>query len=159
MTTEVDFGDRTGFDTRVGAYCVLVENGSILLAHLNPDIFDAEEWTLPGGGVDPYETPEQAAVREVREESGFEVELTGLLAVDSFVVPAEQRLYPIERVRPLLNLRIIYQARRIGGTLRNEANGSTDYVAWVPLADLETFSRVPLVDVAVKAFNSSSNSQ
>lgn len=28
-------------------------------------------WTLPGGGVDKNETPEQAAIREVKEETGF----------------------------------------------------------------------------------------
>jgi 8-oxo-dGTP pyrophosphatase MutT (NUDIX family) len=30
-------------------------------------------WTLPGGGVDKKETPEQAAIREVKEETGFVV--------------------------------------------------------------------------------------
>ena len=34
-----DYASRHGFDTRVGAYCVLIERNSILLAHLHPDVF------------------------------------------------------------------------------------------------------------------------
>jgi len=34
-------------------------------------------WTLPGGGVKKTETPEQAAIREVSEETGFKVHSLG----------------------------------------------------------------------------------
>jgi ADP-ribose pyrophosphatase YjhB (NUDIX family) len=33
------------------------------------------KWFPPGGHIDPHELPDQAAIREVREESGLEVEL------------------------------------------------------------------------------------
>jgi 8-oxo-dGTP pyrophosphatase MutT (NUDIX family) len=32
-------------------------------------------WDLPGGGIEPGESPEQAAVRECREETGYEIEV------------------------------------------------------------------------------------
>jgi ADP-ribose pyrophosphatase YjhB (NUDIX family) len=38
-------------------------------------------WTLPGGWADPWQSPSEAVVREVREESGFEVRVTKLAAV------------------------------------------------------------------------------
>ena len=40
------------------------------------------EWDLPGGVVDPLESPAECVVREVREELGLETQVRGLLAVN-----------------------------------------------------------------------------
>jgi len=45
------------------------------------EILDAGRWTVPGGWADVNETPSQAVVREVREESGYETRVVRLLAV------------------------------------------------------------------------------
>jgi len=52
-------------------------DGALLLArHERPgDAF----WCLPGGGVEPGEAAEPAAVRELREEAGVEVALDGVV--------------------------------------------------------------------------------
>ena len=42
---------------------------------------DSEFWTTPGGMVEPYETPADAAVREMWEETGLYVELTHIIGV------------------------------------------------------------------------------
>src|SRR6476469_2851423 len=42
---------------------------------------DSEFWTTPGGMVEPYETPADAAVREMWEETGLLVEPTAILGV------------------------------------------------------------------------------
>ncbi|MFB2532036.1 NUDIX domain-containing protein [Paracoccus sp. p3-h83] len=55
---------------RQGAYAVLCRNGRILLTHQDGP---TPEWQLPGGGLDPGESPVAALHREVREETGFHV--------------------------------------------------------------------------------------
>lgn len=52
--------------------------GAILLCELAYK----RDWDLPGGVVDPGESPAACLVREIREELDVEVELTGLLAVN-----------------------------------------------------------------------------
>lgn len=138
--------DWTEFDTRVAAYAVIVDDAeNILLSLWNES--DRPRWSMPGGGVDLDETAEQGAIREVFEETGFDVEIDGLLGVDSIVIPTEVRLSPGDR--PLKGVRIIYAAHVTGGTLTNEVGGSTDEACWIPLAELAELDRVELVDIAI----------
>lgn len=55
------------------------DGGVVLVERRNPPL----GWALPGGFIDYGESCERAAVREAREETGLEVELTGLLGVYS----------------------------------------------------------------------------
>ncbi len=53
---------------------IILQHGRILLIRRRKD--GAEPyWVFPGGGVEMGETPEQAAMREAREELGIEVEI------------------------------------------------------------------------------------
>lgn len=46
-----------------------------------------DEWIFPKGHIEPGETAEQAAVREVREETGVEAEVVAPLGAQSFAAP------------------------------------------------------------------------
>lgn len=142
----------TEFDTRLAAYAVVVDGaGNILLALWNEN--DRPLWSMPGGGVHLDETTEQGVIREVKEETGFDVEIDGLLGIDSVVIPAEIRLGHGDR--PLKGVRVIYHAHVIGGVLTNEVDGSTDEARWIPLAAIDEVERVDLVDISIRLWRTS----
>ena len=89
----------------------------------------------------------ETAVREVREETGFDVVVDELLGIHSRVIPARQRIAP-GAAGPLHTLRIVYRARVVDGELRDEVGGSTDRAAWFALDAVEDLHRVQLVDLA-----------
>ena len=74
-------------------------------------------WSLPGGGVDPGETPAEAIVREVLEETGLVVEPTAIVGI----VGGSQHMrftYPNgDRIEVVAAL---FACRVLGGTLRAE---------------------------------------
>lgn len=65
---------------RIGVFALILDDqGRILLAHRR----DTDWWNLPGGGMEVGETVDQAACREVREETCLEVEVERLVGVYS----------------------------------------------------------------------------
>lgn len=67
-------GDLTGkvTGTAGGAAILLTRRGSHMSAH-------AKQWALPGGRIDEGETPLEAAMREIHEEVGLELDSSSLL--------------------------------------------------------------------------------
>ena len=83
-------------------------------------------WSVPGGSVERGETLSQAAAREVREETGLDVEIGPELW--SFTTPtADARVYEIHD----------FAATVTGGELR--AGDDADDVRWVPPEELHKF--------------------
>jgi ADP-ribose pyrophosphatase YjhB (NUDIX family) len=81
---------------------VLMENGRILL--LNQDTGTGRSWSLPGGKVEDGETLAGALVREMREETGLEVEPGRLLYVCDHL-PGDGTYV----------VHLTFEARRLGG--------------------------------------------
>jgi ADP-ribose pyrophosphatase YjhB (NUDIX family) len=74
---------------------------------------DSGNWALPGGGMEPGESLAGSVIREVKEETGFDVEVTGL--VGTYTDPRHIIVYTDGEVRRQFN--ICYTARITGGTL------------------------------------------
>jgi len=80
---------------RSGAKALIVQNGSILLnrcRHADGRVY----YDLPGGGQHPYESLEEAVLREVREETGLGVRILRFAALSEeiYTSPGLQQRYP-----------------------------------------------------------------
>jgi ADP-ribose pyrophosphatase YjhB (NUDIX family) len=72
------FVNQTGYATpKVDVRGVVLKEGQILLVRETSDGL----WTLPGGWADVTDSPSEAVVREIREESGFLTRATRLIAL------------------------------------------------------------------------------
>ena len=74
---------------------------------------DSGNWALPGGGMEMNESLADSVVREVKEETGLDVEVTGL--VGTYTDPRHIIAYTDGEVRRQFN--ICYTARVVGGQL------------------------------------------
>jgi len=94
--------------TAAGA-CIRDEQGRILLLRRSDGL-----WSVPGGGLEPGESLAQAVAREVREETGLEVEPVALIGVYSD--PEYIFSYPNgHQVQPII---AFFECEVLGGTLQ-----------------------------------------
>jgi ADP-ribose pyrophosphatase YjhB (NUDIX family) len=102
---------------------VVNDEGEILMIRRT----DNDNWAIPGGAVDLGESVAQAAVRETREESGIECEITGLVGIYSD--PKHVLLYPSNgEVRQEFS--IVLTARPVSG--EPTPSDESSEVRWVP---------------------------
>jgi ADP-ribose pyrophosphatase YjhB (NUDIX family) len=92
---------------------------------------DNDNWAVPGGAIDLGESVAQAAVRETREESGIECEITGIVGIYSD--PKHVLLYTSNgEVRQEFS--IVLTARPLSGQPTPSSESSE--VRWVPASEV-----------------------
>jgi 8-oxo-dGTP diphosphatase len=64
------------------AQCLIVRNNRILMTKHRYD--GREWWCLPGGGIDKNETPETAAIRELKEECNVNGKITRMISYNNY---------------------------------------------------------------------------
>lgn len=106
---------------------IIVQGNKVLMVNQYVERGDIV-WTFPGGKIEESETPEQACIREVKEETGYDVKIKRLLFES-------------------LN-KYIYLAEITGGKLYidvdNADNADIIDVEWVCLEDTEKFDSYTL---------------
>lgn len=92
------------------------EAGHILMVHKT----DNDLWAVPGGGMDVGESISDAVVREVREETGLDVEVTGIVGI--YTNPRHVMAYDDGEVRQQCS--ICFTTRLLGGELTTSSETS-----------------------------------
>lgn len=106
------------------------DSGRILMIHKT----DNDLWALPGGGHQIGESISETVVREVKEETGYDVEVVGISG--TYTNPHHLMAYDDGEVRQQFS--IAFRAKLIGGSPRTSSESKQ--VRWVPpmeLADLD----------------------
>lgn len=117
MTSSADAGGPAAPVLRATSGVILSDSaGRILLMRRAQE----DTWGIPGGGVEPGESWADAAVRECREETGWEARIDGLLGVYSD--PATQvHRYPGGSLRQFVGIVFLATAVRRVGPVGEEA--------------------------------------
>jgi ADP-ribose pyrophosphatase YjhB (NUDIX family) len=120
---------KNAFGLVVKAIIVDAENRCLLIRRSAACRHYVGCWEWPGGKADPGEDFATAGVREVREETGLEVELTGFAGATSFEM-AEVHVVVL-----------CLEARPLGTTVR--LSEEHDASAWVPLGEFARYQLTP----------------
>ena len=105
--------------------CLIQDGNKLLLQNRIKE--DWKGYTFPGGHVEPGESFVEAAIREVREETGLTIEKPTLCGVKQF--PEGDARYTV----------FYYKTNRFSGTPQSSEEGE---VFWIPRADVDKYHTV-----------------
>lgn len=124
-------------DPAVAVVALVIRGGQALMVRraMNPEI---GKWAFPAGYLDYGEDPRAAAVREVREETGLDIRITGLIDVCG----------PDHQVISKPTVAILFRGDYLGGDLH--AEDDVDQAAFLSRgdlapADLAAFESIPIL--------------
>lgn len=118
------------------------DDGRLLLEHR----VDNDMWALPGGTHDFGESITQTVVREIREETGLEVEVTGLVGI--YTDPRHLIAYTDGEVRQQFTLS--FRTRLLSGSLRPDSESHE--LRWVRRDDLDNLNIHPSMRLRIDHF-------
>lgn len=124
----------------VAGAIVIDDQGQVLLTQRSqPELPEAHgRWEMPAGKVEHGESPHETAVREVFEETGFQVE------ADLFKVSVKDMVWHFPE-RDAHTILIAYRCRLIGGQKKVQGGKVAD-VRWWPIDRLPLNNILPLDD-------------
>lgn len=127
---------------------LVIYKGKLLMVKRHePEMKDGHlKWEIPGGKVDFGETPEEAIKREIREETGVEVNILRLLPV----VHTNDWNYPWGIQQTLL---FAFECEFVSEGKR-KLDHHVEKVEWVKLSDVKNRDRLPGVDFFLEALGS-----
>jgi len=112
---------------KVGCGAIVWQADQVLLIRRALPPFQGQ-WSIPGGRQKKGETVRECTLRELREETGLEAEILGLIDVVDAIYSEGDRDYHFTLID--------FAVRPIGGTPR--ANDDASEVRWFPESSLKT---------------------
>jgi ADP-ribose pyrophosphatase YjhB (NUDIX family) len=104
------------------------EQGEILLI----ERADNGNWTIPGGAMEFGESLTQTAIREAKEETGYDIEVTGLVGI--YTNP-NRRIEYTSNGEVRQEFSVVYRARPVSG--QPMLNDEATRVEWVSVNKLD----------------------
>lgn len=105
--------------------CVFNQAGQVLLQRRG----DSHRWGFPGGAIELGETPEMAAIRELREETGLDVTVSDLIGI---YTDADMSYPNGDKAHSIC---IFYALKKVGGELKCD-NLETEELKYFDLDDM-----------------------
>ncbi len=103
------FARQAGYATpKVDVRAAIIRDGEILMV---PELIDGGRWSLPGGWADVNSSPSDCVIREVHEETGYDVEIRKLAAV----IDRNRHAYLPE---PFQAYKLLFLCEIVGGSPR-----------------------------------------
>lgn len=116
------------------------DQGRVLMIHKT----DNDRWALPGGGHEPGESIADTVVREVKEETGYDVEVEALTG--TYTNPGHVIAYDDGEVRQQFS--IAFRARLVGGEKRTSSESSE--VEWVEPEQIKELNLHPSMQLRLQ---------
>lgn len=118
-------------ETSAGGIAVKVEDGVAYVACIaRRNRAGRLEWCLPKGHIERGETPEQAAVREVAEETGISADIIQPLGVIDYWFTGDDR-----RIHKVVH-HFLLEATGGEITTENDPDQEAELAEWVPMTEL-----------------------
>ena len=108
----------------VAVGCIVIKDSQILLAKRSYRLVEGGKWCLPGGFMDIGESTLEATKREVKEETGWDVDNLQLLGINDSP----------KRPDPRQTIEFIYIGEAT--TQISQTDWETEETAWFPLTSL-----------------------
>lgn len=115
---------------KVIAGCVVEKENKILMVQEGLD-FCYGQWNYPAGHVDEFENITDAAIREVKEETGLDVKLKGVLPICETELRGETHII------------VRFVAEVIGGQIKYDTNEILD-VKWLDIEEIRSMTEKEL---------------